>query len=356
MKSVVLWGGCGTVGQRVRDAIAHQDDLKVYALVTRSAKENVLTAHEQGIRIFTSDPCQLDAFRKLGIKDIGTVDELLKQKDRFDIVVDCTPDGDGEKNVKNVYRPNCLRAILQGGEEAEAAEMSFNALVNFDDAKDKQVVRVVSCNTTGSIRVLRALEQRFGMRFASASIDRRANDPHQSGKLPRGAINKPELNTHHGADIVTVMGELDGRIKTKAKKSDKQEFHSHEWSVVLEKDASREEVLEAFKGAERVMLLSGKGLFSDDGKIRFWAKERWLRGDIHETIVWPAETIEIENLEGRNVERGPRVRFDMLVDQQCIVVPEIIDAIRAMLGMASAEESVRKTNDSLGIGRVRNQV
>ncbi len=356
MKSIVLWGGCGTVGQRVRDAISYQDDLEVYAIVTRTAKESVLTAYEQGIRIFTSDTVHLDDFRKLGINDIGTVDELMNHKDKYDIVVDCTPGGYGEQNMREIYRPNGIRAILQGGESADSVELSFNALVNFDDASDKQIVRVVSCNTTGSIRVLQALRERFGIRFASATIDRRGNDPHQSSKLPRGAINKPSLNSHHGPDIVTVISEFKGKVKTKAKKSDKQEFHSHEWNVVLEKDANREEVLKVLKNAERVMLLSGKRQFTDDGKIRFWAKERWLRGDIYETIVWPAETIEIENLEGENVERGRRVKFDLLVDQQCIVIPEIIDAIRAMLSMTSAEESVRKTNTSLGIGRVRNHV
>src|SRR3989338_798690 len=179
MKSVVLWGGCGTVGQRVRDAIRLQDDLRVYGLVTRSAKENVLTPHEMGIRIFTTDPGEVDNFRKLGINDIGTVDELLSQKDRFDIIVDCTPEGEGDRNVREVYRKHGIRAILQGGESADTAELSFNAAVNFDRARDKQIVRVVSCNTTGSIRVLRALKERFGIRFASATIDRRGNDHHQ---------------------------------------------------------------------------------------------------------------------------------------------------------------------------------
>lgn len=354
MKSVVLWGGCGTVGQRVRDAIRLQDDLEVYAIVTRSAKENVLTPHEMGIRIFTTDPKEMGDFRKLGITGIGTVDDLLGQRDRFDIIVDCTPEGEGDRNARDIYRKHGIRAILQGGENADTAEMSFNAAVNFNRARDKQIVRVVSCNTTGSIRVLRALKERFGIRFASATIDRRGNDPHQSSKLPRGAIDRPKLNSHHGQDIVTVLSDLDGKIKTKAKKSDKQEFHSHEWSVLLEREASREEVLSAFKEAERIMLLSGKGQFEDDGKIRFWAKERWLRGDIYESIVWPTETVEMETLEGRSAERGCRVRFDMLVDQQCIVVPEIVDAIRAMLGLMPAGESMRKTDASLGIGRARN--
>ena len=356
MKSVVLWGGCGTVGQRVRDAIGYQDDLEVYAIVTRTAKENVLTAYEQGIRIFTSDPSQLEDFRELGINDIGTVDELLMQKDNFDIIVDCTPAGEGERNVREFYHPHGVRAILQGGENPDSVEMSFNALVNFDEARDKQIVRVVSCNTTGSIRVLQALEKKFGVKFASATIDRRGNDPHQSSKLPRGSINKPSLNSHHGPDIVTVIKDFEGKVKTKAKKSDKQEFHSHEWNVVLEREATREEILEVFQKAERVMLLKGSGQFVDDGKIRFWAKERWLRGDIYETIVWPAETIDIEDIEGRSMERGIRVRFDLLVDQQCIVVPEIIDAIRAMLHLSTAEESIKKTDTTLGIDRARKQI
>ncbi|MBS3164070.1 type II glyceraldehyde-3-phosphate dehydrogenase [Candidatus Woesearchaeota archaeon] len=353
MRAVVVWGGCGTVGQRVRDAILEQDDMTVYGVVTRSAKESVLIPHAKGIRIFTTDAKEIPAFKELGIADIGTLDDLWRSRQQFDIIVDCTPEGEGAANVQRYYRPLGIPAILQGGEEHAAAEMSFNATVNFDDAKGKRVVRVVSCNTTGSLRVLHALDRAFGIRFASASIDRRGNDPHQSSKLPRGSISKPSLNSHHGPDIVTVMSHLSGRVKTKAKKSDKQEFHSHEWSVVLGRDVTREEALSVLRVAERVLLLSGRRQFEDDGKIRFWAKERFLRGDIYESIVWPEETVDIEDLEGRSVPRGPKVRFDMLVDQQCIVVPEIVDAIRAMLGMASREESILRTNRSLAIGTSR---
>lgn len=348
--SVLLVGGCGTIGQRVRDAINLQDDMLVYAIVTRSAKESVLTAHKKGYAIYTSEPKEIENFKRLGIDVKGTIEDILNGGG-FDIIVDCTEDknardkngkkiGSGEKNLIEHYKPRDLKAILQGGERHEAVDVSFNALANYNDAIGKNYVRVVSCNTTGASRLLKVIDNHFGVAHAYGFLTRRGNDPHQKGEQPRGSESTIEVNTHQGKDIATVLTHLEGRIATDAKKTDKQEFHSHTWAITIKELPNVDSVLDVLKSEPRILLLGDDGMFDSDTKIHHWSKELRMRGDIYETIVWPKKFVSVN---------GNVIKLQILVDQQAIVVPETIDCIRAMLGMATKEESIRKTNESLGI-------
>src|SRR3989338_5758900 len=133
---IVLFGGCGTVGQRTRDAIHVQKDMAVHAIVTRSAKENVLTPYEMGIPIYTVEPKEIPKFEKLGIA-AKPLKDLLAAPDAFDLVIDCSPDGQGMKNKTLYYAPLGIKAILEGGEDGAGVDVSFNALANYDDAKGK---------------------------------------------------------------------------------------------------------------------------------------------------------------------------------------------------------------------------
>ncbi len=362
--SVLLVGGCGTIGQRVRDAINLQDDMLVYAIITRSANEKVRTAYRQGNAIYTSEPKEIENFRKFGIEIESTIEDVL-DKGGFDIIVDCTEDknakdkngkkiGSGEKNLIERYKPRGLKAILQGGERAEAVETSFNALANYDSAIRKNYVRVVSCNTTGATRLLKVLNDHFIVRYAKGKLNRRGNDPHQKGELPRGSESTIEIDTHQGQDIATVLLDLNYKIKTNAKKSDKQEFHSHEWYFALEKNLSVDDIIDALKTEPRILVLNDSFLFKNDTDIHYWSKELRVRGDVYETIVWPKKAISKTDFFIK--EGYPVYELQILVDQQAIVIPETIDCIRAMLGMASKEESMRKTNESLGIPLTRYQL
>ena len=365
-KKVVIFGGCGTVGQRVREAIIKQDDMDVFAIVTRSPKENVLIPYSSGIKIYASDNKNLEGFKELGINDIGTLEDLLKLKNSFDVVVDCTDDGVGKVNLEIYYKPNNIKAILQGGEKAKTAEVSFSALSNYEEAIGKNYIRVVSCNTTGSSRLLSLLDKNYGVMKAYGYLERRGNDPHQESKLPRGSQSTIEVNSHQGKDITTVLKNLEGKIKTDAKKVDKQEFHSHFWTVDLEKKVSLDELKALLKESTRIITLSDKFLFKDDGKIRFYARDRarsnGVTSDIYETIIWPEEFVSAERtvyplfevygcVEDNlyKCKEGTKVSLQILVDQQCIVVPEIVDAVRAMFNMESKEGSIKKTNYTLKI-------
>jgi len=63
-------------------------------------------------------------------------------------------------------------------------------------------------------------------------------------------------------------------------------------------------------------------------------------GDMYEVALWQ-DMLKVE---------GDELYYAYVVDNQAIVIPETIDAIRALTGLEkNAENSIRKTNESLGI-------
>ena len=63
-------------------------------------------------------------------------------------------------------------------------------------------------------------------------------------------------------------------------------------------------------------------------------------GDMYEVALW----------KGMLKVVGDELFYAYLVDNQAIVIPETIDAIRALTGIENdALKSIKKTNDSLGV-------
>jgi glyceraldehyde-3-phosphate dehydrogenase (NAD(P)) len=144
MKSVAV-NGYGTIGKRVADAVSAQDDMKIVGVSKTKPDFEARMAVEKGYDLYISIPEREKLFQEAGIEISGTVDEML---DKTDIVVDCTPEGIGAKNLEK-YKELGLKAIFQGGEKHDNIGLSFNSFANYSDSFGKDYTRVVSCNTTG---------------------------------------------------------------------------------------------------------------------------------------------------------------------------------------------------------------
>ncbi len=67
------------------------------------------------------------------------------------------------------------------------------------------------------------------------------------------------------------------------------------------------------------------------------------RGDLYEVALW-SDMLRVE---------GDELFYAYMVDNQAIVIPETIDAIRALVGSVdNANASIAMTNASLGIGDI----
>ena len=330
--------GYGVIGKRVADAVTKQQDMLLVGVVDVVADWRPKVALRRGMRLFGAAPEHAEAMRKSGLEVAGTLEDVLGQ---VDVVVDCTPKRVAAKNVET-YRKRGIKFIVEGGEKHSVTGHSFVAESNYASAVGRDSTRVVSCNTTSVVRTLSALKRAGLLRKARGTLLRRATDPWESheGGIMNTLVPEAEIPSHQGPDAQTVDPELD--VVTMAVKVPETLAHLHYWSVEMTRGASKEEVLAAFRTSTRIALIryadglpalnAVKELMSDAGRPR---------ADLYEVALWE-DMLKVQ---------GSELFYAYMVDNQAIVVPETIDAIRALTKAESdAGASIGKTDAAMGIG------
>jgi len=328
--------GYGTIGKRVADAVRDQPDMDVVGVAKTSPNYEAEQAVERGYDLYAAIEERSHAFAEAGIETAGLVDDLVAQSD---VVVDATPSGVGAQN-RALYEEYDTPAIYQGGEDADVADVSFNARSNYDEAVGADHVRVVSCNTTGLSRLLAPLREAYGVEKVRATLVRRGGDPSQSDRGPiNDALPDPiSIPSHHGPDVNTIFPDLD--IDTLGLKVPTTLMHMHAVNVTLAAEPDAAEVRELLGEQSRVSVLEERLGIEGTGQLKEWALDRGRpRGDLWANCLW-GESVTTE---------GSDFYCFQAIHQESDVVPENVDAIRAVTDSADAAESVATTNDSLGI-------
>jgi glyceraldehyde-3-phosphate dehydrogenase (NAD(P)) len=332
----VAVNGYGVIGRRVADAVSLQPDMKLEGVVKVKPDYKARLA---GMKypLYALDDKGLKSFENAGLSPAGTLTDLLKNAD---IVVDACPGGVGAKN-KEIYERFGKRAVFQGGEKHEVAGFSFVAQCNFNQARGRKFVRVVSCNTTGLCRTLDTLEQKFGLEKVRVVITRRATDPDDPSKGPIDSIvlDPVELPSHHGPDVNTVLPNVN--IFTMALMVPCTHMHIHSVIATLkEKNVTEDKVIKTFEEAPRIMLVSSSEGFNSTSQVVDFSREMLRpRNDLYEVVLWRDSFKVI----------GNELFFYMGIHQEAIVIPENVDAIRALDGGYTKEDSMKLTNRTLGI-------
>jgi len=336
-KVKVAINGYGVIGKRVAEAVQKQDDMEVVGVVKTSPNYIAQTAVEKGFKVYVPDSNGLERFKSAGVPCEGLSEDLFKD---CDVILDCTP-GKVGATYKELYTRLGKKAIYQGGEKPEVAEASFTAQVNYDKSVGKQFVRVVSCNTTGLARTLNAINNAYGIEDTRAILIRRGPDPDDIKTGPVNAIvPETKIPSHQGPDLQTV---LDVPIETIAIKVPTTLMHMHVVTVKLKnppKDVS--EVVEMFNKAPRIVLINGKDGFKSTAHIMDWARdhsEARGRDDLYEIRVW-GDAMSL---------RGNELTFMQAIHNESDVVPETVDAIRAVMELCDAKTSIEKTDKALSI-------
>jgi glyceraldehyde-3-phosphate dehydrogenase (NAD(P)) len=329
--------GYGTIGKRVADAVRAQPDMEVVGVAKTRPNFEAEQAVEKGYDLYAAVEERVPLFGEAGIDLAGEVEELVEQSD---VVVDACPSGIGAEN-KSMYEAHDTPALYQGGEDADLVDTSFNARSNFAEAEGADHVRVVSCNTTGLSRIVAPLEETYGIEKVRATLVRRGGDPAQTGRGPINDTlpNPISLPSHHGPDVNTIFPDLN--IDTLGLKVPATLTHTHSINVELEGDATAAEVRELFEEESRLFVIPERMGIDGSGKLKEYALDAGRpRGDVWENAVW-GESISVE---------GSDLYFFQAIHQESDVVPENVDAVRAVLGATDAAESVTTTNEAMGIG------
>lgn len=149
------------------------------------------------------------------------------------------------------------------------------------------------------------------------------------------------IPSHQGPDARTVIPDLD--VVTIAVKAPHNSSHLHTWWVELTRPATRDEVLAAFRAAPRIAFVrSSDGLVALNSTVELMADLGRPRGDLWEVALWE-DVLSVD---------GDQAYYTYQVFNQAIVIPETIDAIRALSGIETDPQvSMARTDASLGLQR-----
>lgn len=333
----VAVNGFGVIGKRVADAVRRQDDMELVGVCDVADDWRLRSLDHKGIALYGASDEAVRTMTDAGLKISGSLDALLQ---KGDVVVDCTPKRVGAANVEH-YRSRGIKFIVHGGEKHAITGHSFVAESSFTSAIGREATRVVSCNTTSIVRTLSALKRPGLLKRARGTLLRRATDPWEShaGGIMNTLVPEPQIPSHQGPDAQSVDPELD--VVTMAVKVPETLAHLHYWSVQLTRPAEKEEVLQAFRASSRISLIrTTDGLTAINAVKELMADLDRPRDNLYEVALW----------EDMLRTEGDELFYAYMVDNQAIVIPETIDAIRALTGLApDADASIARTNASLGI-------
>jgi glyceraldehyde-3-phosphate dehydrogenase (NAD(P)) len=333
----VAVNGYGVIGKRVADAVRSQPDMTLAGVSDVATDYRIKAALAHGLTIFASTSDAVPRMRAAGLDPAGELPDLLSE---VDVVVDCTPKGMAERNLP-VYHEHGVKAVFQGGESHALTGHSFVAQANYATAIDRDATRVVSCNTTGTVRTLTALRDAGLLRKARGVLIRRATDPWEADHsgIMNTIVPERSIPSHQGPDAQTVVPDLD--VVTVAAKAAHTQTHNHYWTIELSRETSRAEVLAAFRAAPRIALIRmSDGIVALNSTLELMKDLGRPRGDMWEVALW----------EDVLTVRGREAFYTYQVDNQAIVVPENIDAIRALMARElDAAASMRRTDASLGV-------
>ena len=335
----VAVNGYGVIGKRVVDAVRAMPDMVLVGVADVIGDWRIRTAVGQGIAVFAATGQGEAAMRDAGVPVAGSLEDLLGA---IDVVVDTTPKKVAATNLAT-YRAAGVKAVFQGGEAHATTGHSFVAQANYASAVGRDMTRVVSCNTTSVVRVLGALQDAGLLARARGVLIRRATDPGEShlGGGMNTVVPEASIPSHQGPDALTVRPDLD--VVTMAAKAAHTQTHNHYWTLQLTRPASREEVLEALRAAPRIAFIKmTDGLAALNTTVELMRDLGRPRGDMWEVAVWE-DVLAVQDDEAF---------LTYQVYNEAIVVPETIDAIRALTGsVPDGPTSIAMTDQALGMRR-----
>ena len=341
--------GYGTIGQRLADGVAMQEDMELVGiadlaptLAVRALAENdMIGANGVKYDLYLVDGADKSAFDALGIPTAGTFEELVS---KVDIMLDSAPGGIGAKN-KEIYQKLGVKAIFQGGEKNSVADVFFHGYANYEKGVGADYLKLTSCNTTGLIRTVDCLDRAIGIEKVAITIIRRVADP---GDYHRGLTNALQMDkapSHQAVDLMTIMPHIDATgilVHTPV-------THGHIITVLATakdgKKITKEMALEAFRAHPRIRTVTIDEGFRGNASLFKYARDLGnRRGDMYEIGLW----------EDSIVESGNDIMYAINIPQESVTIPETIDGIRAAMKMQlTREEGTAMTNKYLKIGKFK---
>ena len=271
-KKIVHVVGTGTIGEPLIGLLANFrepfgiDEVTFHKrtpLLTDRSK--VMTLTKMGAKLCVDASCR-QQFRDLGMKPCLEAEEAI---DRADVVIDCTPVGNENKErYYSRYASNGHAFIAQGSEfgfgKMYARGINDSALNREND----RFIQVVSCNTHNLAALIDSIalgpEKENNLQEARFVCMRRANDLSQEGEfIPAPEVGKHDdkrFGTHQGRDahlLFKTLG-LDLDIFSSALKVNSQYMHAIHFDLRLRRAVTLDEVMQRLSGNGSIALTNKK--------------------------------------------------------------------------------------------------
>lgn len=327
--------GYGTIGMRLADGVEPQKDMDLVGVADVQPTLDVRTLVERDMPydFYAIDPDRVSELEEVGVEVSGNFDDLLEQ---IDVALDASPAGIGAKN-KEKYEEHDVKAIFQGGEETEVANVFFHGYANYEEGIGQDYLKLTSCNTTGLIRSVDIIDRGVGVEKVYMTIVRRSADP---GETQRGQLDNLKMEpipSHQATDLMHIMPHIDCTgllVHTPV-------THGHiiTLSITPKEDISKEKSLDLFRQHPRIKVVRIADGFDTNTSLFNWSRHSLkTRADMYEIAVFE-ETIGFS---------GDDLVFAINIPQQPVIVPETIDGVRACMEMQmDREEAVKLTNKYL---------
>lgn len=318
--------GYGVIGQRLADGVTAQEDMELIGVADVAPTLAVRALAERGMpyKLYTAMPEKQHELTDAGIVVSGTIEELVQ---RVDVMLDATSAGIGAKN-KELYQAHKKKAVFQGGEKNDVADVFFHGYANYEAGVGADYLKLTSCNTTGLIRAIDAIDRAVGAVKTAITIIRRVADP---GDYHRGLTNALKVDhapSHQAEDLMTIMPHVQATgilVHTPV-------THGHIITPVVttREKISKAKLLDIFHAHPRVRVVRLADGFQGNASLFRYARDLGNpRGDMYEIAVW----------EESIVMSGDDIMFAINIPQEAVVIPETIDAIRASLKMQTTREA-----------------
>lgn len=320
--------GAGVIGKRVAAALAPQpgfagdNEARTPYLAGLALRgPNVFTAARPELPVFAADQQAAERLCEVGTTVRGDLAELLALAD---VVVDCGPARTGALRAP-MYESCGVRVIFCGGERDARLGPLMHSALNPDAARQRDSLRLFSCNTTALARILAGIGP-GGVTRLEATILRCGTDTDKAAKgITNGAVLTP-APSHHGDDLWQVApGPVVRTVVATVPMTAGHVIHAR---VTLRGDLSPAEALGRLRAAGRVSVLPGPAPVHT-AHLKQQSQAPWHdRHDLQVVPIGPAGLA------------GP-LEIWLSLDNQAITIPEALDAIQLVRGSTARQARAR---------------
>ncbi len=271
-KKIVHIVGTGTIGEpligilctyRESFGIDEVTFHKRTPLLTDRSKVVVLS--QKGAKLCT-DKESWQKFKEMGMEPHFEAEEGIE---RANVIIDCTPVGNENKDKYYARYANNGRGFIAQGSEFGFGKMYARGINDKAlDRKTDQFIQVVSCNTHNLVVLIDTIalgpEKENNLEEGRFVCMRRANDLSQEGDfIPAPEVGKHEdarFGTHQGRDAYHLFKtlDLDLDIYSSAIKLNTQYMHTIHFNLCLRRGITKDELMRRLQANRRVALTNKK--------------------------------------------------------------------------------------------------